>query len=125
MPKTIRIFTLLSLAIFFLGCQQHKTPKTYFDSNWVKDSIGCLNLRTKELATKLINSNNLLHDTKTKFLDIFKSPNKIETIRGIEILTYFMGNFCEAGKPIENTDKCYAKFYFKNNRLSDTSFSCE
>lgn len=121
--------TAILLLLFLIQCKQQKNPENkkniYQSNDWVKDSIGCLHLRTKVLALKLINENKLMNDTKKKFLDVFKSPNNVENTKEAEILEYYMGNFCENAKPVANSDKCYAKFYFKEGKLAEMHFICE
>lgn len=120
---------LILVALCLLQCKQNSNVGTSKinpqNSDWTTDSIGCLGLRTRDLALKMIKQNNLMYNNRVKFINIFKHPNKVEKTKDWEILTYYMGNLCENGHTIPNSDKCYAKFYIKDDRLIDLSFTCE
>ena len=95
------------------------------DADWHKDEYGCLKLRTKELAEKLVSNNKLMNSTKEDFLQVFNTPNVIEHNEKGEVWVYYMDTICADGKLIPEGDKCYADFSFTNNKLTAINFPCE
>jgi hypothetical protein len=93
---------------------------------WGRDSLGCKQLRTEQLAQQMVEDGKLMNDSKEKFLSVFYNPDTTaaQVERGY-MLIYYMNNMCEKGRQIPNSDKCYATFYFRNNKLVDMDFTCE
>ena len=123
--KIIGAFVLLSQISCTSPSDKHGVAVDTLAIKWVKDSIGCKQLRTKELATKLIDGNRLMHDTKERFLKVFQAPNETAQTKDEEVLKYYFNTMCEKGKLVPNSDKCYANFYFKSNNLVEMHFVCE
>jgi hypothetical protein len=125
----ISIISALML-LFHSGCssssnKQKNSINTALSLKWVQDSVGCKQLRSKELATQLIKDNHLMNDTKERFLEVFQAPNEKDNTKDVEILKYYFNTMCENGKLAPNSDKCYASFYFKSNKLVEMHFVCE
>ena len=95
-------------------------------NDWQKDKYGCLKLRTKELAEKLIKKNNLYEKRREDFLQVFGEPNKTKQ-EGDKyvILIYYFDTACRDGKLQKDSDKCYANFYFSNDKLVRDVYLCE
>jgi len=87
------------------------------DNNWKKDSLGCLCLRTLELADSLIVANKLLEKSISEFIDVFGEPNEVIERNTKKSLIYYMDTFCKDGKLIEDIDKSWVIFDFENNIL--------
>ena len=82
-------------------------------ANWIKDTFGCLKLRSLEIAQDLIIENELLNKSKEKFLLIFGEPNEKIISEGRLIFNYYINSYCDsANKPILNSDKSWIDFYF-------------
>jgi len=94
-------------------------------NDWKKDKVGCLKLRTEQLATTLIKNNQLVNATKERFLKVFGSPNETQDREGKEVLIYYFDTVCVDGKLKQAGDKCYANFYFVGNSLGYQEFICE
>jgi len=129
-----RLTMLIGISVFMLVFQsscsssankQKAIADTALFSKWVQDSVGCKQLRNKDLASRLVKDNNLMHDTKERFLEVFQAPNEKTNSEDAEILKYYFNTRCENGKLAPNSDKCYANFYFKSNKLVEIHFVCE
>ncbi|GIV45094.1 MAG: hypothetical protein KatS3mg035_2222 [Bacteroidia bacterium] len=94
-------------------------------NDWQKDKEGCLKLRTKVLAEKLIIEHELYEKGKNDFLKIFGQPNEIRQNEKQLILIYYFDTVCQDGRIQKNGDKCYANFYFNNNKLIMREYLCE
>lgn len=68
------------------------------DNNWKKDSVGCLHLRTLELADSLIIANNLLGKPSNEFIIVFGKPNRIVEDNTKKFFVYYIKTFCRNGK---------------------------
>jgi hypothetical protein len=89
------------------------------DNDWKKDSVGCLHLRTLELADSLIIVNNLLSKSTDEFIKVFGISNKKKEYDNKVVLVYYMDSVCKDGLLIKNADKCWVEFIFKNNKLTE------
>jgi len=124
---------LLIITLFYLctGYQNNshstefKNTEQVLTNDWIKDKNGCLKLRNKELAYKLIEENNLKNKSKEEFLKVFGVANKNDTIKNNEILIYYFDCVCFSNQLKENGDKCYANFYFEKEQLKSEEFICE
>jgi hypothetical protein len=117
------------LAVTLTACKSKVSGSTEKERQhidlWGKDSVGCLRLRTIELAKEMIAENHLMNSSKNDFIKVFNSPNVILQTQGGEVLKYYFDGFCENGIPIGDSDKCYATFLFKDGELFNTNFTCE
>jgi hypothetical protein len=124
--RPITLLTIIAFATLFIQCKwtTNKTVQTS-NSNWTKDKNGCMHIRDEKLANTLLSDNGLMNNSKEAFLKVFDSPN--ETVReiGTEILIYYWSTVCDGNKIIADGDKCYARFYFKEDKLVSTDFPCE
>jgi hypothetical protein len=130
----IRLAMIMVISVFMLVFQsscssstnkQKVIVDTALFSKWVRDSIGCKQLRSKGLASQLIKDNRLMNDTKEHFLEVFQAPNEKANTKDAEVLKYYFNTMCANGKLSPNSDKCYASFYFKSNKLVEMHFVCE
>ncbi|HZY36124.1 MAG TPA: hypothetical protein VFE53_05720, partial [Mucilaginibacter sp.] len=94
-------------------------------SNRAADTAGCSNFRNKEIATKLVDDNELMNKSREAFLNVFSAPNEAYTTTYGVVLKYYFGTLCNNDKETPYSDKCRANFYFKSNRLTDMEFACE
>lgn len=95
-------------------------------NDWGKDRDGCMKLRSKELAKKLIKEYQLMHKTKSDFINVFKEPNSLKKDGDkTVVLTYYFDAICDNDKIIEGSDRCYANFYFTNDKFLSEEFICE
>ena len=95
------------------------------NAGWIKDKNGCLGIRNQKLATEMINQYDLMGDAETDFTKVFGQPDTTTEDNGTRTLIYYWGNICENNNPTTGSDKCYAQFYFKKDKLSSTDFICE
>lgn len=115
----------------FLSCngQDTHSKKMVIEQNemneWKQDENGCLKIRSMILAEKLVSENALRNKTKKDFVKIFGEPNQTENLLEESILIYFFDCVCQNNVPINGGDKCYAKFYFEQDRLNSEEFICE
>jgi hypothetical protein len=124
--RLITAITVLAIATLLIQCRPTTDKRLQTLSNrWKKDQNGCMHIRNKELAVKLLNTNGLMNSSKEAFLIVFGSPNETTNLNGADILTYYYGTICEGNKIVPNGDKCYATFYFKDAKLVSTGFPCE
>jgi hypothetical protein len=90
------------------------------------DSLGCLKKRNKDYSENIIKKYNLKNSNISDFKKIFGTPNAIEKDgSNTEILIYYFDSFCKNNVLQNDSDKCYARFYFRNNKLIDKDYICE
>lgn len=94
------------------------------NNDWNKDQNGCLQLRNKDLANKLIKENALMNGSESNFLKVFGKPDSINQTSDAKILVYYMLSMCENSKPVEDSDKCWAEFHFESGELKSSNFPC-
>lgn len=129
MKNSLLIFS----AYLFLSCNgqtsssepQEIQEQVTLMNDWQKDKNGCLKIRNKELAERLVTENALRSKTKKDFVKIFGEPNQTESEQEQFVLIYFFDCVCQDNEPIKGGDKCYARFYFKQDRLNLEEFICE
>ena len=95
-----------------------------YTTEWKRDSLGCLKLRTKEKAESIIR---ILKNANIHVLTMYKnfgSPNEQQIINEKLILIYYFDCVCNNGHLVMKSDKCYAKFYLKSDSLYNLLFSC-
>jgi len=92
---------------------------------WQQDVDGCLKIRSKKLAQSIIKDYNLNGKSVQYFLKIFGSANCIKYLDNKVILIYYFDSVCKENNPVKNGDKCYAKFYFENNKFYKDIYLCE
>ena len=96
------------------------------DNDWIKDSLGCLNKRNENYSEDIIKKYNLINSNISDFKMKFGEPNMIEEDNSTtEIFTYFFNSHCENNNNQNNSDKCYARFYFRNTVLIDRDNICQ
>ena len=105
--------------------KENTTVKSEISNNWKKDKDGCLKLRSKKLAENLIKDYNLNNKYKSDFRKVFGKPNKIEKENNQEVYVYYFDCTCVKGNIVKGSDKCYAEFYFDNDKFKDVIFICE
>ena len=110
---------LIMAALLFYSC------KLKPNEGWIKDKNGCQGIRNDKLAKAMIDQYDLTGDSENDFMKVFGLPDTTTEDNGVRVLTYYWGSMCENNKPVKESDKCYAQFYFKDDELSSTSFSCE
>ena len=98
-------------------------------NDWKRDSLGCLRLRSLELARDMIEQNNLLDKSTEEFINYFGKPNEINKGGRLAkrypfgsqseiILIYYIETLCENDTfIIEGADKCWVWFNFRENKL--------
>jgi hypothetical protein len=118
------ILIILNICLFIFSCDE-KISKVKKDTNWSKDSIGCLGLRNKEYANNLIIDNGLLNMSKGTCIEFFGKPDVIEGDFFSQSLYYIAETNCLDGQLDSNTDRCYIIFYFKYNKFNYLSERCE
>jgi hypothetical protein len=124
---------LVLLSLIFLSCNGQETSKSKetkkqsinHTNDWKRDEYGCLKLRNKKLADSLIKKHNLEQETVEKFEQVFGQPNDTKVVNTQNVLIYYFDCICKENTIVKNSDKCYAEFYFKNNKLIDKIFLCE
>ncbi|WP_426279325.1 hypothetical protein ACN9MN_08910 [Chryseobacterium sp. S-02] len=125
---------IIVLFILFLLTSCNKENNRNINSNtleinkeWIKDSLGCLKKRNNDYSENLIQKYNLKNSNISDFKKVFGPPNTTErgNLNTDEILIYFFDSYCENNILQNNSDKCYATFYFRNNILIDRSYMCE
>jgi hypothetical protein len=125
----VKIITILSIFLLFLSCNKDNKKSTNtreMDNDWIKDSLGCLNKRNNDYSEDLIKKYNLTNSNLPDFKMIFGEPNMIEEDSSTtEIFTYFFNSYCDNNNIQNNSDKCYARFYFRNKVLIDRDYICE
>ncbi|MEO6521201.1 MAG: hypothetical protein ABIN91_05975 [Mucilaginibacter sp.] len=118
----IGIVAMVAL-LLFVGCSSNKIGS--LDNRWSKDTCGCSRIRDTKLADKLLKDYQLMNNTKVAFLNVFGEPDTIKESDGSEVLVYYWGTVCSNNKIIKESDRCYADFYFKDDKLISNSFPCE
>ena len=83
-----------------------------YTDEWKKDSLGCLKLRTKRKAEKIIEMLTRDRIDEKKLYQNLGKPNEIKkTPDGGYVLTYYFDSVCRNGKLVNGSDKCYANIY--------------
>jgi hypothetical protein len=126
----MKIIVVLFILFLFTGCNKDNkriTTTLEINNEWIKDSLGCMKKRNNDYAENLIQKYNLKKSTLSDFKKVFGTPNTTEKgdLSTDEILIYFFDSFCENNILQNNSDKCYARFYFRNNILIDRNYICE
>lgn len=128
---------IISFYLIFLNCCNDNSKECYVKNNdkkelseenyWIKDSLGCLSLRTLDTAKKIIKTNDLLRKDKKIFVDFFGAPNDFKKGEEHEILIYFIESRCKDGILVKESDVCWVEFIFDIDGLTDipVEFSCE
>lgn len=126
---------ILIFACFIFSCNNSENSISIINNSqvsksemndWQKDKDGCLKLRTKELAEELIKKNNLYKKRREDFLQIFGKPNEIKQEGNkYVILIYYFDSSCIEGQLQKDSEKCYANFYFSNDKLVREVYLCE
>lgn len=92
---------------------------------WLKDSTGCLYLRSLELADQLIKNYDLFHKSKSEFILVFGKPNDINNTQDKLYLIYYIKSVCYEGMLIENADKSWIDFIIINDTLREYGYFVE
>lgn len=124
----MKIITILFIFFLFLNCNKNKKPfnTLQINNDWIMDSLGCLKKRNKDYSENIIKKYNLKNSNISDFKKIFGTPNAIEKDgSNTEILIYYFDSFCKNNVLQNDSDKCYARFYFRNNKLIDKDYICE
>jgi hypothetical protein len=66
----------------------------------------------------LIIVNNLLSKSTDEFIKTFGIPNNTKEYDNKMVLIYYMYSVCNEGLLIENADKCWIEFVFKDDKLT-------
>lgn len=118
MKYPLKFAVVLTLMLLY-SCKLKPNP------GWIKDKNGCLGIRNQKLAKTMIDQSDLMGSSETDFMKVFGPPDTTTEDNDIRMLIYYWGSMCEQNKPATGADKCYARFYFKKDRLSSTDFICE
>jgi len=125
----VKIILILFTFFLFLNCNKENRKfanKLKINDEWIKDSLGCLGKRNEDYSESMIKKYTLRNSNTSDFKNVFGNPNTIEKdSSNTEILIYFLNSFCENNIPQDDSDKCYARFYFRNNILIDRDYICE
>lgn len=127
----IKSSLLLIAFIIFLSCNHgakrnsNELSNGFLTGDWANDKCGCHGLRNRELAIKLIDENALKNSSREKFLGVFNRPDTVKNSEDGQMLVYYFNSHCKDGKILSESDRCYANFYFKRNKLIFTDFICE
>ena len=124
---------IILISLTFLSCNGQETNKrkevekqsNNHKNNWKRDSKGCLKLRNKKLADSLIKKYDLEQKTIEEFKQVFGDPNDKKIMDTQNILIYYFDCICKDDVIVKDSDKCYAEFYFKNEKLVDKIYICE
>lgn len=121
----IKLIIVFLCNFFFCSCQEksnkvidNENSKNQIINNWKKDSLGCLGLRSLDLAKKIIEDNNLLGCSKENFEDFFGAPNDLIINEEKIALIYYIEARCKNDKLVNGADKCWIQFSFVRNKLS-------
>lgn len=124
--RLVKFILIFSFILFSCETKEKKEiNKIEINKYWVQDSLGCLNKRNEKLSKIIINKYKLENSSKETFVEIFGKPNELEKDGNILILIYYLQSICTNNSINEHSDKCYARFYFHNNRLIDKDYICE
>lgn len=115
----VTVIVMINLSIL-TGCRSY--PE---ENSWSKDKNGCLQLRSRALADSLIEKYDLKTSSKETFLKVFHTPDTTQQTDNEEVLIYYMQSDCVNGRPVKESDHCWAEFYFKHNKLNGRNFPCE
>ena len=76
-------------------------------NDWKRDSLGCLRLRSLELARTMIEKNDLLGKSTEEFINYFGKPNEITKKDQEAFFVYYIEIRCKDDTfVIEEADKC-------------------
>lgn len=120
--KSIMIIFFLSLVT---GCSKKEKNTVSKCIDWINDKSGCNGVRSIEYAKNIIKTEKLQKESYDTFTEVFGAPNKIEKDSTNKMLFYYSDSSCDNGKIIQNSDKCFIIFYFKNDTFTDLSMRCE
>ena len=122
LPRIINNIKWSTALIMLLYCS---CVSKRINNDWSRDKKGCLQLRNRDLANKLIKENGLMNGSADSFLKVFGKPDTVNQKDGAESLVYYMKSMCEDNKPVKDSDKCWGVFYFESRRLTSYNFPCE
>lgn len=114
------IFLLLTV-----GCNQKKENAASKCIDWINDKNGCHRVRSIDYAKTIIKTKNLQNESYNTFNMVFGTPNIVEKDSINKMLFYYADSSCREGEIIQNSDKCFIVFYFKNDKFTDISLRCE
>jgi hypothetical protein len=126
---------LFCILFFFYGCSLSNSDslknsnsineEIEKSNDWIFDQNGCLKLRSEKLAYQLINENKLIGSSQIQFQKFFGIPNQVDTLNNSEVLIYYFQSVCNGNAVVLKGDKCYANFYFNDDKLNSQEFICE
>lgn len=125
MKKKLFYIKVILILMSFFSCKRNDTNYNSIVNDWKIDSIGCTGLRNPNLANKLIRENKLEGGNVNDFEIIFGKPNEIRENLFEKTYVYYFNCGCLNNKKIENSDKCYAEFYFIFSNFKSVGFICE
>jgi hypothetical protein len=117
------IFIAMLFMLINLACTYNSNRPV--DNDWKKDKCGCKHLRSITMANRMIENYKLKGNSKKAFLNIFGEPDTAYTNGKDENLIYYWGSICFNGHITNESDKCWADFNFKSDKLVSVSFPCE
>lgn len=128
--------TIVLLFVFFaIACSSTKVENQsvsvddtldIYLANWRKDSLGCLQLRSKKASYFLIEKMDLIEKTENQVVSILGTPNTIycdgEKVR----LKYYFGSLCDNGLINDSADFCWVEYVFlkSNGKVIDINHIC-
>lgn len=114
------------IVLISLSCSNYKKVNNFNNKTnaWKKDSLGCLNIRNKQLSEYIIIKNNLYGKTSRKFYKNFGKPNNTkETNKGF-IVEYYFNSSCHEIIDNDERDYCTAQYYFYDNKFNRVLYRC-
>ncbi len=121
----IKIMIIFFSSFFFTFCINNSVNKQKIISgdkfsinDWIRDSTGCLHLRSFDLLSDLVAENKLIGKSKNDFIQVFGKPNEVEKRDSNQLfLVYYLNSICIGDKLTPDSDKTKVKFKFISNRL--------
>jgi hypothetical protein len=135
--RHLKVFTFIALLIGFVSavCCSSKNASSSNEaasdslfvaiSNFKKDSLGCLGLRTKRTIEFIYSKGNIKGKSTGELLDLLGPQNDSVSANGLTSLKYYFNRGCLNGVPIDSVDRCWANFYVSTKKISNLGFVCE
>ena len=114
---------------FLLSCSP--TKEVEYDNltkNWKKDSLGCLNLRSKFYSDS-INKKIIFKNKSESFITLYLGKSNKREVRGeYKYYIYYFNTKCNVNnRIIDSVDKCYLQYRInsKTRKVLDFQNICE
>lgn len=124
--KNILFFSLI-MAMFFSCDFNQKDTLLELTENWRKDTLGCMNLRSKQYSDSINEKINFKNKPETYLIKYLGKSNKVKVSDKYKYFVYYFDTKCENNILVDSIDQCYLQYRIdaKTEKIIDYQSICQ